>query len=503
MGTLVKAAQAFLFCLISILSPSSSFGQSDDLAMKSQRAREFMADGKFAEAVPLYRELNQAVPNNPGLLLNLGMALHMAGDERNSVPQLEAAVKLDPKLAPAWLFLGAARLQLGRVPTAVEALKMVLGLQPDHRGALEMLAGALLSLDRAAEAADQYRKLADLDPESSPAWFGLGRSYESLSVRTFDKLQKTAPESVYWLALVGEARLREQQFSSAFYLYRQALVKMPTMRSLHAAIAEIYRKTGHPDWANVEEEKERQLPQPDCRTQTFECEFRAGKYSALVVSAQGGNTPESHYWRSRAYNELALQAFTRLGQLPPSREHHELKAHIYSGQKRYAEAADEWKEARKFSPGDPQIQKQLAISLKFSQDYAGALPLFQDLLRRRPESAELGYLVGDTLLDLQRAEEAIPLLKRAVDRDPKLLAAHKSLARADLAAGNAAEAIPHLKVALATDEDGSLHYQLARAYQTNGQPGLAEQVLADYQKLQRSAAAAREVSKQEVEITPP
>ena len=140
MGTLVKAAQAFLFCLISFLSPSSTFGQSDDLAMKSQRAREFMATGKFAEAVPLYRELNQSVPNNPGLLLNLGMALHMAGDERNSIPKLEAAVKLDPKLAPAWLFLGAARLQLGKSPAAIEALKMVLGLQPDHRGALEMLA---------------------------------------------------------------------------------------------------------------------------------------------------------------------------------------------------------------------------------------------------------------------------------------------------------------------------------------------------------------------------
>lgn len=503
MTTLVKAAQVLLFCLVSILSTSSSFGQSDDLAMKSQRAKEFMADGKFAQAVPLYRELNQAMPNNPGLLLNLGMALHMAGDERNSIPQLQAALKLDPKLAPAWLFLGAARLQLGRTSAAVDALKMVLSLQPDHRGALEMLAGALLSLDRAAEATDQYRRLADLDPESSPAWYGLGRSYESLSLRAFDELQKTAPESAYWLALVGEARLREQQFSSAFYLYRQAVEKMPTMRSLHAAVAGIYRQTGHPDWANVEEEKERQLPQPDCRTQTLECKFRAGQYSGLVVSAQGAHTPESSYWRSRACNELALQAFTRLGRLPPSREQHELKAHIYSGQKRYAEAAGEWKEAGKFSPGDLQIQKQLAISLKFSQDYAGALPLFQDLLRRQPGSAELSYLVGDTLLDLQRAEEAIPLLKRAVDRDPKLLAAHKSLARADLAAGKAAEAIPHLKVALATDEDGSLHYQLARAYQTNGQSGLAEQVLADYQKIQGSAAAAREVSKREVEITPP
>src|SRR5882762_977295 len=140
MGTLVRAAQAFLFSFVLFLSPSSSFGQSDDLALKSQRARELMADGQFLEAVPLYRELNQAVPNNPGLLLNLGMALHMAGDERNAIPQLEAAVKLDPKLAPAWLFLGAARLQLGRTPAAVEALKMALDLRPDDRGALEMLA---------------------------------------------------------------------------------------------------------------------------------------------------------------------------------------------------------------------------------------------------------------------------------------------------------------------------------------------------------------------------
>jgi tetratricopeptide (TPR) repeat protein len=278
---------------------------------------------------------------------------------------------------------------------------------------------------------------------------------------------------------------------------------MPTMRGLHAAVAEIYRQTGHLDWANVEEEKERQLPQLDCHIPTLECKFRAEQFSMLVASAQGASTPESYYWRSRSYNELALQAFTRLGQLPPSAEQHELRAHIYNGQKRYSEAAGEWREALKLSPGDPQIQKQLAISLKFSQDYGGALPMFKDLLRRRPGSAELSYLVGDTLLDLQRAEEAIPLLKRAVDRDPQLLAAHKSLARADLAVGKAAEAIPHLKVALATDEDGSLHYQLARAYQANGQAGLAKQVLADYQTIQGSAAAAREASKQEVEITPP
>src|SRR6266699_5206805 len=191
----MKAANLLLFSLVSILAQSSCLAQSDDIAVKSRRAKEFMAEGEFADAVPLYRELNVAVPNNPGLLLNLGMALHMAGDERKSIPQLEAAVKLDSTLAPAWLFLGAARLQLGQIPAAVDAVKMVLRLQPDHRDALEMLAGALLSLNRAAEAVEQYRKLTELTPERSPAWYGLGRSYESLSARAFEDLQEAAPDS--------------------------------------------------------------------------------------------------------------------------------------------------------------------------------------------------------------------------------------------------------------------------------------------------------------------
>ena len=129
--------------------------------------------------------------------------------------------------------------------------------------------------------------------------------------------------------------------------------------------------------------------------------------------------------------------------------------------------------------------------------------MFQALLHEQPASAELSYLTGETLLDLQRAQEAIPLLLRAVDHDPQLIAAHKALARAYLAAGKAREAIPHLKASLADDQDGSLHYQLARAYQATGQPGPAKAMLAEYQKLQQAAAATTETVTRDVEITPP
>src|SRR5215467_14160930 len=126
--TFAKLAGLSLLCLpvMPAWPAAAPFPQAENLALKSQQAKQFMAEGKFGEAIPLYRELNQAVPNNPGLKLNLGMALHMAGKKREAIPELEAAVKLDPSLAPAWLFLGTARLQLGETTAALKAFKTVL-----------------------------------------------------------------------------------------------------------------------------------------------------------------------------------------------------------------------------------------------------------------------------------------------------------------------------------------------------------------------------------------
>jgi len=289
----MKFASTLLVCLLAILGQQVVFEHSDDLALKSQHAKEFMAAGKFADAIPLYLELNRAVPDNPGLMLNLGMAFHMAGQEQRAVAQLEAAVKIEPKLTPAWLFLGAARLQMHQTPAAVEALKSALELEPANAGAVEMLAGALLSLNRASEAIEQYFKLALLQPESPKAWNGLGQSYESLSADAFDRLQKTAPESGFSLALLADARLQEHQLSSAYYLYRQALEKMPAMRGLHESVSEIYRQTAHSDWADAEAQKERQLSQVDCSSPSLECDFRAGRYAVVVASTERATTAES------------------------------------------------------------------------------------------------------------------------------------------------------------------------------------------------------------------
>ena len=470
---------------------------------KSRHAKELMAAGKAEEAIPIYRDLVRALPNNPGLMMNLGLALDMAGRKREAVREYGRVLKLDPQHVPALLLLGTAYVELGEPAKAVPPLEKVLRAQPGNLDAQEVLGEALLSLGQLEEAAKHFQSLAQRDAGNPRAWYGLGFSYERLAQRNFEELEKVALASAYWLVLVAESRLKVTQYYSAFFFYRQALAKKPSMRGVHAGLAEVYRKTSHADWAAIEEEKERGMPPPDCRAQTLECAFQEGRYLELVALSEGLKTPESYYWRTRAFNQLALESFSRLGRLPPSAEMHELMAKIESSRRQYVESVREWREALRLSPGQAHLQEGLAIAMYQSGNLQGARTLFEDLLQREPESAELNYMLGDTLLNSQKPQEAIPYLKKAVTLEPGLLGAHSSLARAYLALGEAAKAVPHLKAALPTDEDGSLHYQLGRAYQARGELALAREMLKKYQEIHTTQEAENKAVEKEVEITPP
>ena len=49
-----------------ILAAPWLYAQADAAAAESQRARQMMAAGRYADAVPVYEKLVQAMPANPG-----------------------------------------------------------------------------------------------------------------------------------------------------------------------------------------------------------------------------------------------------------------------------------------------------------------------------------------------------------------------------------------------------------------------------------------------------
>jgi predicted Zn-dependent protease len=471
--------------------------QSTELIEKSKRAKELMAEQKFAEAVPVYRELVQAVPNNPGLLLNLGMALHLAGHSREAIAPLTKAIKLDDSILPASLFLGASYLSAGDPERALEPLEKYVRLQPDDPGGHQTLGDALLATNKFREAISEFKKLGELETNNPHAWYGLNRSYTALAQAAFEAVEKDAPQSAWWFALVADERVRRGQFHSAFFFYRRAEAAQPDLSGLHASLAGVYEKTDHPDWAETERRKE---ATGSCQPSQDACDFLAGRYEDVIQ--RGGTSPDAYYWQSRAFARLAENAFERLEQLPESPEIHELRAEQLRARRQNLESAKEWQKALTYAPNDERLREELLSSLYRARD-PSALKLADELLHENPSSPELNLIKGDLLLSSQEAEKAIPYLEAALKFNPNLLAAHHALGRAYIQVGRQAAAIPHLQAALSIDEDGSLRYQLARAYQATGQAELAKKTLEDSAQRQKADREEKSKLEEEMKITPP
>src|SRR5258708_4444752 len=159
---------------------------------KSAQANQLMTAGRFEEAIPLYQQLVKAASGNPGLLLNLGLAQHMAGHEREAIPTLEAVLKTQPNSLPALISLGSARLALNQPNEAIAPLRRALNEKPADHETRGLLASALLGAKRLDEAGEEYRKLTDAISADPPAVYGLGMTCRSSPNRIADPHRPTS-----------------------------------------------------------------------------------------------------------------------------------------------------------------------------------------------------------------------------------------------------------------------------------------------------------------------
>ncbi len=493
-----RAAFLFLFTAVFIRA------QSDQLAEQSRHGKELMSQGRFDEAVAVYQQMVKELPGNPGLLLNLGLAEEMGGHPDRAIPHFEAVLKSDPASIPALTSLAMARLQMNQPAAAIPPLKKLVTLDSKNPNARGMLASAQLSLDQFADAAVQYRQLTTLAPSDPKAWYGLGKSYESLAAQSFERLSKVDNQSGYLALLLADARLQQHQFRSAFFFYREAEKKTPDLPGLPSGLAQVYRNTGHTDWAATEEEREAALDRSACKFPTSPgCLFTQGKF--LAVAGASGADARTIFWKTRAYNALTIQAFDQLNHLPESVEQHAVKAQILHDHRQELDASREWKAALALSPGqdDGRLEAQLATSLFQARDYESAIPALQKLLKQDPQAPDLNFMLGESLWRTQKAEQGLPYLQSALKTSPNMLPAHAALGLALASLGRNAEAIPHLESAASLDDDGSLHYSLARAYQSEGQTDKAKLNLDQYKSIQQKNAQVNGAVATESEITAP
>ncbi len=468
---------------------------------RSTDAARAMGSGRFDEAARLYREMLQAAPDEPGLLMNFGMALAMGGHEAEAIAPLARAVSLDAGLVAAHLFLGSSYLAIGEAAKAIRPLERAVAARPRDTEHRRMLAQAYVAAGRPADAVTHLRKITEIAPRLPGGWYALGHAYNALTQDALSTFEKEPDDSPWRLLLVADALLADGRFTDAFVNYRDALARLPSMMTIRDSIARIYEKTGHADWA-AQERRLGAMPATECAKRRSLCDFRGGRYRASLAAALAASDVESRYWRARAATELALAAFKRLDSLPDSRERREMRAAVAREDRRFADAIGELEAALKFAPADPDLLDDLGTSYYLARDFDKAIATLLPLLEANPDDPRLLTVSAEALMQLQRLEEALPMLERAVELAPADAMPRLALGRAFVQKGNFADAIPLIEPQLPGDRDGSLHVQLARAYTGLGQGERAAALLARSQEIQRaeqerSAATARRT------ITPP
>jgi predicted Zn-dependent protease len=409
-----------------VLLTVSLWAQTPEQLRLSQQGKQLMGAGRFAEAVPVYQALTKQVPGNPGLQLNLGIALHMAGRDLEAVAVLEPVTKQLPQAFPAFILLGTSYMRLGQPSKAAGPLERAVQMAPQDVEARRILADALLASNRNLAAKPHLEALATQTPKDPAIWFGLGRLYEGLAGDAFEQLRRTAPESAGMVYLLAQTREKQGRKAAAEALYAKARALSP---------------------------KPPGCPSAYCTIQDFDAKARG--------------------------------AFAKLAELGDTVEWRQTRASILTNQNKHKEAAAEWRAALKMAVGRPDLEQGLAASLYAAQQFDEAEALLRKLVKGEPGNAELQFLLGDCLLAKGDAEAATPSLRRAFTLNPKFPPLRASLGRALAAGGKMAEAVPHLEAALPYDEDGATHFQLSRAYAATGQKAKAEAMAKRAQELRQ------------------
>jgi tetratricopeptide (TPR) repeat protein len=193
------------------------------------------------------------------------------------------------------------------------------------------------------------------------------------------------------------------------------------------------------------------------------------------------------YWSIKANEKLAFASLARFQELEPnSARSHILLGDIYRQREHYGDAQKEYSEALELSPDDPAALLGLGSAYLLEAKVDQAIAAARKALEQSPADPELNLLMGEALVTQHKFPDAEPFLLKSLSAKPQMLPhVHALLGEVYAANGKTPEAIREMKLGLASDQDGGLHYQLARLYTKAGDKRDADAAIAQMKDLQQ------------------
>jgi tetratricopeptide (TPR) repeat protein len=165
-----------------------------------------------------------------------------------------------------------------------------------------------------------------------------------------------------------------------------------------------------------------------------------------------------------------VAALARAGEVDPdSPRIHALLGDLYQRRRMFDEAREEYSKMLAISPASVAALSGLAAAYFAEARLEEAQAIAQKALAQNPADSDVNLLMGQILVARREYADAEPYLKQSLQARADLLPrVHALLGNVFARTGRSKEAFKELTQGLASDEDGSVHYQLASLYREAG-----------------------------------
>ncbi len=195
-------------------------------------ARSLVALGRDADALPIWRRLDEVRPDDAHVLDGLGGALVRLGRYDDAVPVLERATGLDGEVRDAWYDLGLARSRTKQPKAAAEALEHAVAIDADHLPSWLEMARAYQATGDDENALRAYERVLELDPKHVEAALAapeclwrLGRFDDAL--RAYDRAKDVDPKNPDPFASTIGVRIETRRLEDALRDAEAATKRFP------------------------------------------------------------------------------------------------------------------------------------------------------------------------------------------------------------------------------------------------------------------------------------
>jgi putative PEP-CTERM system TPR-repeat lipoprotein len=374
---------------------------ADVLAIKG---RVLLAENRVDEALVRAQAAVAANPRSPQAQYTLGLALVARNDVAGGIAAFNEVLKLSPSAVPAQLQLARLHLMRGGTQASVQFAEQAIKAQPDNALSHLLLARALMARREFARAEAELTALRQKYPKWPAVHAQIGtldlmKNNPGAARKGYELALQEEPNLVEALAGLVALDVSEKKMDNARARVEARLAKTPADHEVLLLAARTYAASG--DLAKTEQTLRKAIEANPTQPQPY------SMLGQLYVKQQKLDDARREYEALAKYQPKSVTARTMV-------------AMILHAQAKPGDAQKEYERTLQIDPRAAVAANNLAwIYAESGDKLDAALELAQTAKSQLPDQPEVNDTLGWIYLKKNLAQLAIPVLREAVEKDPK------------------------------------------------------------------------------------